>query len=908
MDTTIKIKADTSQATSSLKSLQTAAREISQNLRLVKSDLNFDAGNIAKLQDGANLAAGKVKVLDDEIRVLTKAIQDNRQAVESEAISNEKYAARHDALTRKLEKTKREQSLATSELSNWKEKLNEAKASSSAFSTAMSANRERLEQIRTSSKNLAEGVKLAKEALKFSGTDGAERLTQYKEVMNALEKQAENTRDEIEALEKEIEENRRGFENGAKPISDYEKEHQRLNEELDVAKQKHNTIQAEIRQTGEAAGDSGNKIKGFWESIKTGVATRLVSDGIKAAFHGIGRAIASAKEYSAEAISMASSYEDALGYSEQVFGDFAEDVEHFVEKNTLALRMNKLEMREAINTYGGMFRALSMNKDEAYKYSSSLVQLAADMSAATGIPVAQVLENLQSVMTGGAQAGYKYGLVIKETGVKLKALQMGLVQTEVDMTDVNAASLKLEKAQKNLATALAKHGEESFEYRDALQKVAEAEEAVEKTLEGKEIALDEATKAQARYALIMEQSATMHGQAERESGNYNSQLALMRTNFDNLKISIGEKLLPVANSLLTAFNDFTQNESGKAFLDSVVTSVGGIAEKTAGWVLSGDAKAFADEWIPKIVGFAEGLVEKAPGAVEALGSIGSAISAVADAYGWLKESADATMAFIEVKDEIQGFADKIQMSFWDAKGYIEDYAEANELKLSEVYENWGYYEPRIILYMNSVVTHGKGLADGVKTSMSDSETALTAGATAIDSRMSEIETSVSDAKDSVSESASGIASGLQTGINEAANVDTSRLENRVNWITGLFETMKSAWRGVFSALNANGAGANGGYTPGTFYMGMASGGNVKAGVPYIVGERGQELFIPRIDGRILNHQQTQQVLNQSSTDNSRSFGDIHIHVHSRTSDSGRADGYAAARGLVDELKSLGVVF
>ena len=74
--------------------------------------------------------------------------------------------------------------------------------------------------------------------------------------------------------------------------------------------------------------------------------------------------------------------------------------------------------------------------------------------------------------------------------------------------------------------------------------------------------------------------------------------------------------------------------------------------------------------------------------------------------------------------------------------------------------------------MNSVVTHEKGLADGVKTSMSDSETALTAGATAIDSRMSEIETSVSDAKDSVSESASGIASGLQIGINEAANVDT----------------------------------------------------------------------------------------------------------------------------------------
>ena len=95
-----------------------------------------------------------------------------------------------------------------------------------------------------------------------------------------------------------------------------------------------------------------------------------------------------------------------------------------------------------------------MNKEEAYDFSTSLVQLAADMSAATGIPVAQVLENLQSIMTGGAQAGYKYGLVIKDTAVKLKALQMGLVQTEVDMTDVNAASLKLEKSAEEFSNGV----------------------------------------------------------------------------------------------------------------------------------------------------------------------------------------------------------------------------------------------------------------------------------------------------------------------------------------------------------------------------------------------------------------------------------------------------------------------
>ena len=32
---------------------------------------------------------------------------------------------------------------------------------------------------------------------------------------------------------------------------------------------------------------------------------------------------------------------------------------------------------------------------------------------------------------------------------------------------------------------------------------------------------------------------------------------------------------------------------------------------------------------------------------------------------------------------------------------------------------------------------------------------------------------------------------------------------------------------------------------------MATGGIVSSGVPYIVGERGQELFVPNVNGRII---------------------------------------------------------
>lgn len=92
-------------------------------------------------------------------------------------------------------------------------------------------------------------------------------------------------------------------------------------------------------------------------------------------------------------------------------------------------------------------------------------------------------------------------------------------------------------------------------------------------------------------------------------------------------------------------------------------------------------------------------------------------------------------------------------------------------------------------------------------------------------------------------------------------------QNVVNTISGIIDKLRE-WREFWRVedpdwygqriidrkkKNNNGNGNN-------HYSGRAAGGLVTAGVPYIVGERGQELFVPRIDGRILNAQQTQQII------------------------------------------------
>lgn len=791
-------------------------------------------------------------------------------------------------------------------------------------------------RLTAAAKEISTKLKLVQEDMKFKNDNSILNLTNG---LDLARQKVKNYSDQISALRKTMDENKAAHENGQMNSERFAMAQERLQKQIEVLALRQRVANSEVKdwseklndakasgsafskeldkvekefgEVGAASEKSKGKLREFWDSVKAGVYSKLIATGIEKTIGGIknfiggiingiqtmvSNAINFAKDYAKEAVEMAAGYEDALGYTEQVFGKNSAAIRQWVEENTLALRLNKAELLDSVNQFGGLFSAVGVGKEKAQEFSTSLVQLAADMSAATGVPIAQVLENLQSVMTGGAQAGYKYGLVIKESAVKLKALQMGLVQTEADMTEVNGATLKLEQAQKNLATALSKHGEESLEYRQALQKVTEAEEALETAMEGKEIALTEAQKAEARHALIMEQSAAMQGQAARESGNYKSQLGLLRTVFDNLKLSIGEKLLPVFTELVTKFNEFIGSDEGKEFLDGIVESIGNLADRVTNFIQSGDFERFITDMKEKLPGWAKDIETVVTGLADLVGGIAEFWREME--YGANNESRHE---YLKIQDEIKVFAANMGLHLGDAKGHIENYAVQNRVHLADIYKDWDYYEPLIAQYISDTQTKAGEMADGLGTSMTDADTALTTGAAAIDGKMSEIEASVSDAKDSVSESASGIASGLQTGINEAANVDTSRLENRVNWITGLFETMKSAWRGVFSAFNANGAGANGGYTPGTFYMGMASGGNVKAGVPYIVGEQGQELFIPRIDGRILNHQQTQQVLNQSTT-----LGGLSVHI----TVNGTADGREVAQAAVPELKralaSLGV--
>jgi hypothetical protein len=79
----------------------------------------------------------------------------------------------------------------------------------------------------------------------------------------------------------------------------------------------------------------------------------------------------------------------------------------------------------------------------------------------------------------------------------------------------------------------------------------------------------------------------------------------------------------------------------------------------------------------------------------------------------------------------------------------------------------------------------------------------------------------------------------------------------------------------------------------------ASGGPVAAGVPYLVGERGPEIFMPRSSGRIIPNDNSQRMLGNGGHNGGR--GPVTMNVYTNNADSFRRSEGQITRGLKRRL-------
>jgi len=229
-----------------------------------------------------------------------------------------------------------------------------------------------------------------------------------------------------------------------------------------------------------------------------------VGEGIKkigaAMAIGVAAAGVAGVAFAKSAISAASDLNESLGKSSVVFGDNAKDIEAWASKSAKAFGQSKQQALEAVGTYGNLFQAFGVGKQESAKMSKSLVELAADLASFNNTSVDDALQALQSGLSGETEPLKKFGVAINDDRLKAEALRLGLIKTTKE-------------------------------------------------------ALTPGAKAQAAYALVMKDTALAQGDFARTSDGLANKQRILSAQFTDLKANIGSALLPVFLTVVSFISD-----------------------------------------------------------------------------------------------------------------------------------------------------------------------------------------------------------------------------------------------------------------------------------------------------------------------------------------------------------------
>lgn len=233
-----------------------------------------------------------------------------------------------------------------------------------------------------------------------------------------------------------------------------------------------------------------------------------------------------------------------------VFGDGAGAATEWAESISEATGRNKYDVMELTSTMQALMVGMGTNRDEAAKMSEAYYQLGLDMAAFYNTTDEEAVNAIKSGLAGESEPLKRYGVLLSETAVQeeLVAMKGG-----------------------DMAAALAAAGDDP-----------EKIEMVKKSFEGVAKNATQAEKMQARYNIIMRQTADLQGQQAREAKGYQEQMKRLFATLKEGAADAGKKAMESMTGILNKVNELLSGGG----TDALIGIFTGIADAVA-WVAEG---------------------------------------------------------------------------------------------------------------------------------------------------------------------------------------------------------------------------------------------------------------------------------------------------------------------------------
>jgi len=237
------------------------------------------------------------------------------------------------------------------------------------------------------------------------------------------------------------------------------------------------------RATSTAVGNAGKLDTGLRRTAIGGAIAGAAMSVVTKAIDFVGSSITNS-------ITAASDLSETVNKVGVVFGSAAKPVLDWGKTAATALGMSSNQALAAAGTYGNLLVSLGLTGEKAADMSMEMVNLAADMASFNNASPADTLAAIQSGLVGEMEPLRKFGISLSDATLREKAMSMGLVTTT-------------------------------------------------KTV------LPASIKAQASYALILEQSGSAQGDFARTADGLANKQRIANAEMENAQAVMGARLLPV---------------------------------------------------------------------------------------------------------------------------------------------------------------------------------------------------------------------------------------------------------------------------------------------------------------------------------------------------------------------------
>lgn len=271
----------------------------------------------------------------------------------------------------------------------------------------------------------------------------------------------------------------------------------------DEGKIKHAGAEAEAAFDGKAASgaaalgreveSTGKKAGGFGDTFRGVAQGALMGVGI-AAFSAVTNAVGGMAN---AIIGGASDWNENLSKSQVVFGRFAGEIEQWSKDAPTHLAMTQSAALAAAGTLGNLFVSLKLGEEPAAKMSKSLIELATDLGSFNNVSPEEALDALRSGLIGETEPLRRFGVNLNEATVAQEALNLGLIKSTKE-------------------------------------------------------AVTPAIRAQAAYALILDQTKTAQGDFARTSEGFANSTRIANAKLNDELAKLGQRVLPVLVAIMPA--------------------------------------------------------------------------------------------------------------------------------------------------------------------------------------------------------------------------------------------------------------------------------------------------------------------------------------------------------------------